>query len=603
MTGSYATETEVRPRLTAVLIADVKGYTSLMERDDARTRGQLKRHRDKFHALARRRGGRVLDTSGDSILAEFPSARGAVEAAAAFQAALGEDNDGLALDERMEFRVGVNVGDVLDDGETICGDAVNTAARIQQLAAPGGVCISGTVQELVEGRVPFGFQSMRERRVKNKSRPVRVFRVLLDAHPATAVGEGPTPQPVASHEPVIAVLPFQCLGGDPAQQYLGDGIAEDIITDLSRFRSVNVLARTTSFAFRDEDDRLRRLHDELNVQYALEGSVRSVGSRVRVTAQLVDCAAARPIWGDRYTHDAGAIFDVQDEVVSLIVGTIENRIVKDRPRSLTNGGAHKAYDYWLRGNRLLERASYRSNQEAASYFERALELEPEFARAYTSLASVGFSNLTLAPHVDGWHEEHRRTFDHARKALALEPADGRVHACMGWGFLLSRDFDKARLHYEIAGDLSPNDAEVLVHRGRARVFHGEAGGGLKLIDHALRLNPIRPRLYLESLGLAQFFCRRFEDCVRTFTQSPPATPENAALWACAQGMAGDLDAARRHGREFLDRTRDNWRGRDAPDDAECVGWLKLVLPMRDAGDRALLAKGLAKAGLPRPRSP
>ncbi|KAA3622453.1 MAG: adenylate/guanylate cyclase domain-containing protein, partial [Proteobacteria bacterium] len=422
---------EARRKLTAVLVADVQGYTRLMEIDEENTRRLLNVHRERFAELSSRYGGRVIDTSGDSVLAEFESVQHAVECAVEFQLAVSAFNGETPYSERMEYRIGVNVGDVLDDGISIYGDAVNTTARIQSLAPPGGVCVSGAVREIIEGRVRFGFQFLREQRVKNRSRSVRVFRVMME--PRTDLRRFPGSIPIKltlGDEPGIAVLPFNNLEPDPEKQYLGDGIAEDIITELSRFRSIHVMARTTSFSYRDEEDRLSKLRDELNVQYALEGSIRSVGRRIRITAQLVECETGKHIWGDRYTHDADAISEVQDEVVSLIVSMLENRLLKDRMQTSArrSGQTRRAYDLWLRGNQLLERLNVEAADQAEQLFLQATRLDSGFARAHAGLAAVLYLRASLMPGKAGWYTELQRALDHSRTAVRLDPADGRSHA-------------------------------------------------------------------------------------------------------------------------------------------------------------------------------
>ncbi len=587
-------------RLMAVLVADVQGYTRLMERNEEHTRLTLNCHRLRFQNFARSHDGRVVDTAGDSILAEFPSVRRSVECAVAFQCAMDEFNADVKHCERMEFRVGINAGDVLDDNVSIWGDVVNTAARIQELAAPGGVCVSGVVQDMVAGSAAVGFQFLREQRVKNRSRPICVYRVLMAAQATSRSSESVAPLKLSMPgEPGIAVLPFQNPGLDPTRQYIGDGIAEDIITELSRFPSINVVARTTSFSYRHEDDCFRKLRDELNVQYALEGSVRSVGQKIRITAQLVDCDSGNHIWCDCYTHDAEAIFDVQDEVVSLIVSMLENRMMKDRlcVSVKSSSKTHKAYDYWLRGNQLIENLNYENNRQAAGFFHKAIELDPNFSRAYTSLASICFRRLALGPGEPDWQLDNHQAFQYCRKALSLDSSDGRAHVNMGWAYFLKRDFENGRRHYGIAGDLNPNDADILVGRGRAQAFLGEAEVGLEFVNRALRLNPVHPKYYLEYLAMVQFFARRFEDCAHTFAQSPPTTPENTALLASAHSHLDQRETARMAVHDFIRSFRDCWQGAEKPSVEQCVDWLSLVLPLQKIDDRELFGEGLYRAGL------
>ncbi|GJL81077.1 MAG: adenylate class-3/4/guanylyl cyclase [marine bacterium B5-7] len=590
---------DTRRKLTAILVADVKGYTRLMERDEESTRILINLHRQRFKEICRTVDGRIIDTSGDSILADFPSVQAAVESAVAFQT----NGESIQIDieprNQMVFRVGVHVGDVIDDGKSIYGDAVNTAAHIQSLATPGGVCVSGAVRELVEGRVAMNFEFMREQRVKNRRRLVQVFKVCIGPDAGGNI-DPKSPRlwrATGSMHPGIAVLPFVSLDGGTDNQYLGDGIAEDIIVDLSRFRSIQVLARTTSFSFRNIDDRFQKLHDELGVDYALEGSIRAVGGKVRINAQLVDCDSGKQLWGDRYTHDAGAIFEVQDEVVSMIVSMLENRLLKKRAPIVSSSVTHRAYDYWLRGNRLLERGAKENNELAESFFNKALELDAKFSRAYTSLATILFQRATLLPGEDEWRSDVDRAFDLCVKALEIDPADGRAHAHAGWGCLLKANHAGAIHHYEMAGDLNPNDADILISRARALAFLGSAPEGLVLAWRAIRLNPVHPGYYLEHLAIVQFLARRFDDCVHTLTQSPPVSPEGSAMLAAACSHTGAIDMAHGAVADYLQVVRANWRGNISPDTEQCMQWLGRVLPIRARADRQLLFNALETVGL------
>ncbi len=571
-----------------------------MELDEEGTRHTLNLHRGRLGELVQASGGRVIDATGDSVLAEFPSVQRAVECAVEFQRGVTLHNTGVSHLEQMEFRIGVNVGDVLEDGMGICGDTVNIAARIQALAAPGGVCVSGAVRELVEGRVRFGFQFLREQRVKNKSRSVRVFRVLTGQRIDLRSFPGSVPMRLTlSDEPGIAVLPFSNRGGGEERQYLGDGIAEDIITELSRFRSIHVMARATSFSYRDESDRYRKLLEELNVQYALEGSIRTVGAKVRITTQLVECETGKQIWGDHYTHDADAIFDVQDEVVSLIVSMLENRLLKDRVRlpARSTVHTHRAYDLWLQGNQTLERMGEGAAEIAETWFNKAIELDPGFSRAYSSLSAIHYRRATAAPGAGDFDGRIARALELSRTALRLDPSDGRAYAHVGWGCLLTRDFEAARHHYDLAGDINPNDADILIARARAEGLLGEPDDGIELATRALRLNPVHPRHYLEYMGEIKFFAGRYDDCVHTFVTHDTMALENAALLAAAHGLIGARASAREAAERFLALAAASWRGDGSPGTLQCLAWLDRLLPLRDPQDRRRVFEGLAAAGL------
>ncbi len=588
---------EVTRKLSAILIADVQGYARLMERDEEATRRTLNVHRARMRELTVAAGGRVIDTSGDSVLVEFASVQRAVECAMDFQRAVARGNRALHPASRMEFRIGVNVGDVLDDGASIYGDAINIAARIEKLAPRGGVCVSGTVRELVEGRAHCQFHFLREQRVRNRSRQVRVFRLLArdEAGQGTVSGAVPVHLPMGD-EPAIAVLPFQCRG-EADGQVLGDGLAEDLITALSRFRTIHVMARATSFSYRDGQDRYRRLNEELGVQYALEGSIRTVGERMRITAQLVECETGKQLWGDHYTHDAEAIFDVQDEVVSQIVSMLENRLLKDRLRASSRGGPQTrgAYDDWLRGHQLVEQGI--RLDEAEDWFHKAIAQDPGFARAYTSLAAIGYHQALRVAGGNDVELKIEQALDHGRTALRLDPVDGRAHAGVGWGCLLRRDFAGARRYYDMAGDLHPNDADILVMRARAESLLGNARRGVELAGRAMRLNPVQPRHYLDDMGEIKFFAGRYDDCVHSMVIHDGSGAENLAVLAAAHGLLGECGAARRVARRFLDLVTAQWVDHVAPTDAQCLAWLDRLLPLRDPADRRRLFQGLAAAGI------
>ena len=564
-----------------------------MEVDEERTRNQINLHRSTFTELTSEHNGRVLDTSGDSILSEYTSVQSAIEFAANFQELMTAENRSFIEADRMLFRLGINVGDVLDDGQCLYGDAINTAARLQALATPGGICISGAVHDLIDGRVSFSFHFLREQKVKNKSRAIRVYQMMESENTDCPVGQSE----VLSQElvsPGIAVLPFKCLGGDDDQQYLGDGIAEDIITELSKFQNIHVLARSTAFSYRQENNYLSRLFANLNVQYALEGSIRSVGRKIRISAQLVDCQTYKQIWGDRYTRNADAILDVQDEVVRLLVGMLENLLASNSDAGTpgSHSNIHHAYDYWLRGKRLSGKSSIHGNLVAISYFEKALKYDSSFSRVYTSLATTYNDNEFVGPGYEKWSEETSIARGYAQKALSLDPTDALAHINLGWSYLQEREFDKARRHYDIAGDIAPNDADMLVLRGGAYAFCGNVEEAISLITRALTLNPVNPVFYAETKAVLCFLTRRFDECVEIFQRTPPSSIYCLAVWASALNHLGDSRAVNSTISSFVKQMRLHWRGKIEIDAGQCICWLNRRLPFRRPEDQSLLTDGL-----------
>ncbi|RUA02221.1 MAG: adenylate/guanylate cyclase domain-containing protein, partial [Deltaproteobacteria bacterium] len=338
-------------RIAAILYADVVGFSHLMEADEDATRERLLAYRKVFAELAEAHGGRVVDMTGDSILSEFPCVQYCVECAVAFQIEIGEKNTDIISRQRMNFRVGINVGDIIGNGINIYGDAVNIAARIQELASPGGICVSHIVRDLAEEKVSVGFKFKREQKVKNKTHPVRIYSILLNTSgPLSKDKVKVSPALSLSLKPTLAVQPFDYIGDNKSHRFLTEGLAEDIITDISRFRTIAVIAKTTSFAYREMAASPKRYLNELGAQYLLGGSLRSIGDQVCITVQLVECESESQIWADRYTLTPDETYAVGSGVVSRIVSMLETHLVQERLVTTHNVPAkvYKAYDFWLR---------------------------------------------------------------------------------------------------------------------------------------------------------------------------------------------------------------------------------------------------------------
>ena len=592
---------EINRRLASIFYADVVGFTRMMEMGETSTQKQLSICREVFTDLAGAYNGRVVDMAGDSILAEFTCVRFCVECAVAFQIRLGELNAELTSKRRMNYRVGITIGDIIGNGSGIYGDAVNTAARIQELASPGGICVSSTVRDLVEDKVAVGFKFKREQKVKNKSRPIRVFSVLLTASESTSKAEVKvSPALALSLKPTLAVLPFDYIGANDEHRFLNDGLIEDIMTDISRFRTIQVIAKTTAFSYKEMQASPKRYYNELGAQYLLVGSVRTMEDQILINVQLIECESESQIWADRYSFKANEAYSVSSGVVSRIVSMLETHLIQDRFVTTHHAPTkvYKAYDFWLRGNKLLEAWDRNADEEAIKMFNQAIKLYPEFPRPYAGLASVYSTRTILGPGNPNDIEDRQLAFEYARKALELDPSDTRNHLNIAWLYMLSRDFENGRKHFDVAGDLNPIDADVLISRAQGDAYLGEPESGLHLARSAIRLNPTHPEYYLGYLASVQFVASEYENCITTIGQLKRVPPETWAFLAAANALVGQKGAARRAAKVFVDEIRRLWIGPSDCDETDYLQWLSQVAPIRSQHVVELLFDGLAQAGLP-----
>ena len=466
------TDPSSRRKLAAILSADVVGYSRLMAANEAATVETLKSYRDIIARLVARRGGRVVNAPGDALLAEFPSAVEAVQAAVEIQKSLEGHNIELEPDRRMQFRIGVNLGDVIEEADgTIYGDGVNIAARMEALAEGGGICISSTVYDAVEGKLSFGFDFLGEQQVKNIAKPVRVYRVRAEPRPISrrsalpkigwkqlgmlaaallliiAAGfwgmKGWNSGPSLPDKPSIAVLPFDNIGDDPKWERFADGITEDIITDLSHSKDLIVIARNSTEVYKGKPIDIRQIGRDLGVKYVLEGSIQSMGERIRVTAQLIEAASGSHVWSERYDRPVDDLFAVQNDVTQRIAATLAGYegAVAEAERSLLRRKPPanlSAFDTYLLAMEAKHKVTKESLTEAEGLFRKALELDPQLARAYVGLADVQFYliDLGLAPSVE---EALSKMMEAAEKAVKLDPNDGKTHHGSRRGLRISRE--------------------------------------------------------------------------------------------------------------------------------------------------------------------
>ncbi|TAN48036.1 MAG: adenylate/guanylate cyclase domain-containing protein [Betaproteobacteria bacterium] len=577
-----------RQRLTAILAADVAGFSRLMSEDERATVAALEICRAAFREGIAMHAGRVVDTAGDSVLAVFDSVFDAVACAIAVQRALRARNDPLPEARRMQFRIGVNLGDVITrpDG-TVYGDGVNIAARIESLAEAGGVAIAGSVRDSVAGKLGLAFADLGEQEVKNIARPVRVYRVKVPAQAGEAARA-----PVARErpdKPSIAVLPFNNMSGDPEQEHFADGITEDIITELSRFRELFVISRNSSFKFKGRPVEVQKFAGELGVQYVVEGSVRKAGKRVRITVQLIDAETDHHLWAERYDRDLEDIFAIQDEVTSSIVAVLPGRVeaaARDRvARKTTDNMA--AYECVLTGKVLHHRSNREDNARAQRLLERAIELDPTYAHAHAWKACVLGQTWGY-----GWCDDRDALWNQVneslRTALALDDNDSDTHRILAAVNVVREDFDKALYHQQRALSLNPNDDLIVVQQGEILTWLGQGEEGAAWIRKAMRLNPYHPERFWYHLGRALFAARRYAEAAEALKRVTTPDYRHQAFLAACYAQLGDAAAAQGHVRKVLAEAPRFTVDRD----------LAAIVHFKQPGDREHFRDGLLKAGLP-----
>ena len=460
-------------RLTAILSADVVGYSRLMEMDESGTLERLKAlRRTIVDPPIAAHGGRIVKLMGDGALVEFGSVVDAVDCALQIQRAMIAAEPHLSDERRVKFRIGINLGDVIVDGEDIYGDGVNVAARLQSLASPGGVAVSGTVREHVGSKLPIEFDDFGEHAVKNIERPVRVYmaRVASDRRDG-AVYDNP-PRKVAEEKPSIAVLPFNNMSGDPEQEYFSDGISEDIITDLSKVSALAVIARNTAFTFKGKPVRVEQVAKDLHVTYVLEGSVRKAGGRVRITAQLIRGADSLHVWAERYDRNLDDIFALQDEISKSIVDALKVKLLPEELETITNRSTDnpEAYQTFLMARSFFNRGiESRSFKVARQLFAKAIEIDPSYARAYAGLADCDSYLLLL----NDPGASYEGIIANSTRALELQPGLADAHASRGLAFFTVGRHAEAEAEFEQAAALDPNSFEAHFFAGRNCFSQGQ----------------------------------------------------------------------------------------------------------------------------------
>jgi len=538
-------------KLIAILSADVKGYSRLMGEDEVATVRTLTASKEAVAGLIQQFRGRVVDSPGDNVLAEFSSVVDAVECAVEIQRVLKARNAELPENRRMEFRIGVNLGDVIAEGDRIYGDGVNIAARVEGLAEGGGICISGSAYEQIENKLTLEYEYLGEQAVKNIKKPVRVYRVEM-----ATVAAVPTVSTVLElpDKPSIAVLPFVNMSGDSEQEYFSDGMTEDLITDLSKISGLFVIARNSVFTYKGRPVKVEEVGRELGVRYVLEGSVRKAKDRVRITAQLADAKTGGHLWAERYDRDLEDVFALQDEVAREIVAVLSVKLTEDEQERLMCKYTcnTEAYDHFLRGLEYFSRFTKDANLQARRMFEKAIALDPEYALAHSML---GFTHLMEWP--TGWSQDPQwleRAFELAQRAITLDSSLPEAHCLLGNIYLWRKQHEQAIAELEKTISLDPNHADGLTDLGSILNWAGRPEEAAELVMRAMRLNPTYPAFYLFNLGHAYFLMERYEEAIaalkRVLNRNPSFWPAHFYLVASYSEL-GREEEAQAHMTELL----------------------------------------------------
>jgi adenylate cyclase len=553
-------ETGLKQRLAAILAADVAGYSRLMAADERATVAALDAARAVFRAQIESNQGRVIDMAGDSVLAVFEIATGAVSAALAIQQQLVAASSGVAEDRRMRFRIGVHLGEIIEKADgTVYGDGVNIAARLESLAEPGGIAISDAVRGAVKNRVNAAFADLGEQTVKNIAEPVRAYAVTAAGTTLAAATGINVFAPVAGFggRPAIAVLPFANLSGDPEQEYFADGLAEDILTRLAMWRWVPVIARNSSFTFKGRAADVKEVGRALGARYVLEGSVRKAGNRVRVTGQLIDAETGHHVWAERYDRVLDDLFAIQDELTDGIVGALEaalGRAETERAR-LKPPSSLDAWDACQRGWWHAWRFTREDFAAAVPLFRRAAELDPRLAQPHTGIALVrlfeAFFLWTAKP-----GEAFGEAMTSARAALAADALDPLAHSTLGVVLAFTRKLDDALAMCRKGVELNPSNALGFSGLCATHMFRGEPEEGIGAIETAIRISPNDALLHmwLSSLSALHYLARNYEkaaEVARFAVQRAPHYPIGWRSLANALGQLGPMDEAREALAQFL----------------------------------------------------
>ena len=551
-------EARVNRKLAAILAADVVGYSRLMGVDEEGTLAALKQHRQAvFDPAVAAHNGRIVKLIGDGTIVEFGSVVDAVHCALAVQRSNGALPDEAMHQPNIVLRIGINLGDVIIEGDDIYGDGVNIAARLEPLAEPGGICVSSIVNESIGNRIDVRFQDAGDISVKNIDRPIRVWKWHPSATPDLSKPRAEKPLPnVATAS--IAILPFTNMSGDPEQEYFSDGISEDIITDLSKIAGLTVIARNSSFTYKGRSIDIRTVGRELGVQSVLEGSIRRAGNRVRITAQLIDATNGAHLWADRYDRDLTDIFAVQDDVTQRIVEALKITLTPAEKQRLADSETSSviAYDCVLRGREFMlgKEKNLGTFKQAVKYFKEALEHDPNYSVAH---ACLGFGYMF--DYQNRWTEDPDKSLliakDYARQAIEKDPNEPLARCVSALAASYEKDLDRAKVEIDAALTLNPSLALAHNLRGTIRTFSGEPLDAIPEIEQAMRLDPALSGQFLHFLGLAYLMAEKYETAAALLRQRiilVPNTDFSRAILTSALGHLGEIEEARRVWAELMD---------------------------------------------------
>ena len=486
------------------------------------------------------RGGRIVKLMGDGLLAEFPSVVEAVQCAVEIQEAMSGREVGVEDGARIRLRMGVNLGDIIFEGSDIYGDGVNVAARLEGLADPDSVCISGQAFDAIEGKLDLEFDDLGPQQVKNIAKPVRAYRLAIDTEKGASSAQSVAPLPIPD-KPSIAVLPFDNMSGDPEQEYFSDGITEDVITELARFDSLFVIARNSSFHYKKTSPKVQDVGRELGVKFVVEGSVRKAGNRIRVTAQLIEAATGNHIWAERYDRDLNDVFSVQDELVREIAASVPGQLDAAEVRRVQRRPAEnlKAYEYVLRGDQM--RNQDWASPDAIPLFESAIEADPHCARAYAQIAN--WHAYSILAHCVPMEEAGQKTRDLAEKAIRIEPNNPVMLAFVAEAYVMSGDLDLARRCIDKAIKLNPNHYYVMLFAAVVLAWLGDVDAAMRWRDLYLRHDPMHGPAMAEAEFELFYLTERYEDAIRALVGWQDLPIHLLAESASAHAHAGKLEEA------------------------------------------------------------
>ena len=578
-------------RLGAIMHADAASYSRMMRQDENDTVDKLKRSLQVFRDLATKHGGTVQQLAGDGVLMIFESAQSAVYCAMEAQTEIEKQNESLPADARMQFRIGINLGEIIFEGPEIYGDSVNIAARIQSVAEPGTVCISGSVYQLLKTKVQYGYNYLGAQELKNIDELVDIFEVRSDPkgvqmrpglRPTSDLARAPSKVDM----PSVVVLPLSYSGDELEDHWFADGLTEEITSSLSRFHNIFVIAHASAFVFRDRKIAPELIARQLGVRYVVNGSVRKSKSRIRIAIELVNCNSGQTVWADRFDRQLEDLFSLQDEITEMIVAatavkieaTEQERLVRALPNDL------HAYGMVVRGRQLLTQYRQDTNALAREFFQKALKADENFARAYAGMSRS--HNLDWRYE---WSDDPPTSLDKAlecaNQAIGLDPSDATAYGELGFVHLYRKAHDSALLAYRRATRLNPNDADLMSDMGDALAHAGQPEDAIKTIKHAMRLNPYYPDQYLWHIAGAYYDLRRYEECIEALKQMQNPT-EGHRLLAASHAQLGHLEEAHWHASKVL----------EAHPNFSAERWAKIE-PDRFPETAEHFAEGLKKAGL------